>query len=77
MDTNEKLRVLLQHWKEHNVGHRQEFDKWQKLMVEENNPELAEILSETLKKVDEITTLLEKAQDATGGPAEHTHHHHH
>ena len=29
MDNLEKLRILLQHWIEHNGGHVAEFAKWQ------------------------------------------------
>ena len=35
MENVEKLRVLLQHWIDHNKGHAEEFAKWEKCMADE------------------------------------------
>lgn len=74
MENLDKLRVLIQHWIEHNQGHAGEFEKWQSLMREENQA-VAEKLTRTIAKTEEINELLEEALQLAGGKLEHHHHH--
>lgn len=81
MDNVEKLRVLLQHWIDHNKGHVEEFEKWQKNMADEGKADIAEHILEAIKTMAEVNVSLGKALHAAGGPGEdggdHHHHHHH
>jgi len=85
MENVEKLRVLLQHWIDHNKGHAAEFAKWEKLMSEDAQESIAKCISEAIKATDMVNDQLSKALDEAGGPAEaedgehhhHGHHHHH
>ncbi len=79
MENVDKLRVLLQHWIEHNQGHAADFEKWQKIMANEDQPAIAEDIANAIKKTEEINTILAKALDSAGGKKDddHGHHHHH
>lgn len=85
MDNVEKLRVMLQHWIEHNKGHVEEFEKWRKTMAEEGKSSLADHITEAVKKMAEVNADLGKALHEAGGPKAHEeeghhhhgHHHHH
>jgi len=80
MDNVEKLRVMLQHWIEHNKGHVEEFAKWQKTMTEEGHNSLADHIAEAVKTMATVNTQLSKALDEAGGPKsddDDDHHHHH
>ncbi len=81
MDNVEKLRVMLQHWIEHNKGHVEEFEKWQKTMSEEGHSSLADHINEAIKLMATVNAQLEKALHEAGGPKsdddDHHHHHHH
>jgi molecular chaperone GrpE (heat shock protein) len=86
MDNVEKLRVMLQHWIEHNKGHVEEFDKWQKTMIEEGQKSIADSIAEAVKTMATVNDQLEKTLKEAGGPGEkdgkghhhhdHGHHHH-
>lgn len=62
----EKLRLLLPHWIEHNQEHAKEFRRW----ADKAGPAKADILSAAndLEKVNEI---LAQALQKLGGPLEH------
>ncbi len=87
MDNVEKLRVILQHWIEHNKGHVEEFEKWRKTMTEEGKSSLAEHITEAVKMMATVNAHLGKALHEAGGPKTekeedhhhhgHDHHHHH
>ena len=88
MDNVEKLRVMLQHWIEHNKGHVEEFEKWQQTMIEEGHTSLAGHITEAVKTMATVNTQLTKALDVAGGAKQdekedhhhhdgHHHHHHH
>lgn len=85
MDNVEKLRVMLQHWIEHNKGHVEEFEKWRKLMADEGQSSLAENITEAVKTMAALNAQLGKALHEIGGPNsrgdhdhhEHEHDHHH
>jgi hypothetical protein len=77
MENVEKLRVMLQHWIEHNMGHVEEFEKWQATMTEDGQPSLAIHIADAIKTMGEVNVQLEKALEEAGGPSEEGHHHHH
>ena len=76
MDNSEKLRVILQHWIEHNAGHVTEFEKWQKTMKEDGKDKVAASIGDAILQMDKVTDILADC----GGPkdiSDHDHHHHH
>lgn len=78
MDNVEKLRVMLQHWIEHNKGHVEEFEKWQQTMTEEGQASLATHIAEAIRTMATVNEQLGKALDELGGPdSDHHHHHNH
>lgn len=82
MDNTEKLRVLLQHWIDHNGGHVAEFAKWKELMAAEQKKDIVESLETAMQQMDKVSDVLRNSLDALGGPAPgadppHHHHHHH
>lgn len=84
MKNIEKLRVLLQHWIDHNKGHAAEFSKWQNLMHEDGENNVAVHIAGAIKAVEQANDLLGKALVEAGGPKDagegghsHDHHHHH
>lgn len=80
MDNVEKLRVMLQHWIEHNKGHVEEFEKWQQTMTEEGQASLATHIAEAIQTMGTVNEQLGQALDEIGGPSgdhHHDHHHHH
>lgn len=80
MDNVEKLRVMLQHWIEHNKGHVEEFEKWREVMRQEGQTLLAGQLAGAIATMSSVNELLAKALHDAGGPKvddQHHHHHHH
>lgn len=77
MDNVEKLRVMLQHWIDHNKGHVEEFEKWRQTMADDGQEVLAEHITEAVKIMAEVNASLGKALHAAGGPKDDGHHHHH
>ena len=81
MDNSEKLRVILQHWIEHNAGHVIEFEKWQKTMKEDGKGKVAASIGDAILQMDKVTDILTDILTDCGGPKEisdhhHNHHHH-
>ncbi len=78
MDNVEKLRVMLQHWIEHNKGHMDEFEKWRGIMNAEGRASLAEHIHRTVEFMASVNGELEKTLKEAGGPKkdEDDHHHH-
>ena len=80
MDNVEKLRVMLQHWIEHNKGHMEEFGKWQSVMTDEGKPALADHIGRAVKLMVTMNEELGKALHEAGGhhhDDDDDHHHHH
>lgn len=83
MENTEKLRVLLQHWIDHNKGHVQEFEPWQKTMQEEGKQSVADHIAKAIASMGVVNEDLTKALEELGGPQDshehggHHHHHHH
>lgn len=77
MDNVEKLRIMLQHWIEHNKGHVEEFEKWRETMTTDGQASLAGQIAEAIKTMGVVNTQLEKALEEIGGPKDDDDHHHH
>lgn len=77
MDNVEKLRVLLQHWIDHNIGHVEEFEKWRDIMSEDGKDSIAGNIGEAIKTMETVNEQLKKALTEAGGPGGDGHHHHH
>jgi hypothetical protein len=72
MTETDKLRVLLQHWIEHNEEHALEFLRWS----DKAGPAAAAVRG-AAEKMKAVNTELSSALDLLGGPAEHPHSHDH
>ena len=82
MDNTEKLRVLLQHWIDHNGGHVAEFAKWKEIMGKEamaggKQDAIVESLGKAMQQMGKVSEILKKSLDDLGGPATGAAHHHH
>lgn len=79
MNDIEKLRVLLQHWIEHNDGHVQEFEKWRVTMTEGGKQSLAGHIGDAVAAMATVNEKLTRALNEAGGPLEKENgeHHHH
>lgn len=77
MENKEKLRVLLQHWIEHNQGHAKEFEKWRQIADSEGEAAVATHIAEAISDILKANEALQNALTKAGGPAEDDHHHHH
>lgn len=81
MNNVEKLRIMLQHWIEHNKGHMDEFEKWREVMRHEGQGAVADRLEKTVALMTSVNEQLHHALHDMGG-AKHDHdhdgdHHHH
>ena len=72
MTETDKLRVLLQHWIEHNDEHAREFLRWS----DKAGPAAAAVRG-AAEKMKAVNMELSSALDLLGGPAEHPHSHVH
>jgi len=81
MNQKDKLRVLLDHWIDHNKGHGDECIKWAAIAREEGLDTVAAAIDEAVTAIDKTNNLLEKALQEAGGAMVagkgHHHHHHH
>lgn len=81
MDNLEKLRVILQHWIDHNGGHVNEFEKWQAIMNVEGEEKISASIGDAIEQMDKVSDILAGILTDCGGPMEagedHHHHHHH
>ncbi|MBC7231784.1 MAG: hypothetical protein H5T68_00880 [Chloroflexi bacterium] len=65
----DKLRLLLPHWIEHNEEHANEFRRW----AEKAGPAQADILS-AADDLEKVNQTLARALEKLGGPLEHPEH---
>ena len=82
MNQMEKLRVLLPHWIEHNLGHGEECRKWSVIAREEGQEKIADHIDSAVEAILKVNELLATALKEAGGPVQdeaggHHHHHHH
>ena len=71
MNEQDKLRVLIPHWIEHNREHAGEFQQWA-----EGAGEAAGDIQEAAEAISRVNQSLEVALQKLGGPLPHSHHHH-
>ena len=67
MNDLEKLRVMLPHWIDHNQGHGGEFAQWAEKLTDAS-PEVARLLRDAVRYLQEAQTSLEAALEKAGGP---------
>lgn len=79
MESKDKLRILLQHWIDHNLGHVEEFDKWRQAADDEGEKDIAANIQAAMAEMGKANEALAKALDLAGGKPDHDsdHHHHH
>ena len=80
MDELEKLRVMLPHWIEHNVGHGAEFSNWAVTLDSVGEAEIASLLKKAEAFLQDADTVLKEALQKAGGSlddGDHHHGHHH
>jgi len=82
MNQIEKLRVLLPHWIEHNLGHGEECRKWATIAREEGQDKIAGYIDKAVEVMTKVNDLLDAALQEAGGPSHentdhHPHHHEH
>ncbi len=61
MDDFQKLKHLIEHWKEHNEEHAQTYLEWSKRADAAGKGEVAALLRELAEETLKMTTLFEKA----------------
>ena len=71
LSDQDKLRLLLPHWVEHNQEHAEEFRRW---------PERAGLarvdMLTAAENLESVNHILAQALEKLGGPLEHHEHHH-
>ncbi|MGD8584727.1 MAG: hypothetical protein PVH65_10100 [Chloroflexota bacterium] len=72
MNEQEKLRILIPHWIEHNEEHAGEFRRWS----EHAGEAVADVL-EAAAAMAQVNNSLAKALEKLGGPLGSDHNHHH
>lgn len=73
MSDQEKLRVLLAYWVEHNLEHAQEFREWAQRAKECGSEAAASKLECAAEDMKVLNDKLQTALDLLGGPQEHAH----
>ena len=82
MNDLEKLRVILPHWIEHNIGHGKEFASWADTLNAAGEEEIAQLLKKAEAFLQDADIALKEAftraggEMSAGGDHHHTHHHH-
>ena len=71
MNEQDKLRVLIPHWIEHNREHAGEFQQWA-----EGAGEAGEDIQEAAEAMLRVNQSLAIALQKLGGPLPHSHQHH-
>ena len=61
MNERERLRVLLEHWIEHNQEHGEEFSRWATRARDLGETTVAENISAAVRRLDEANEFLNKA----------------
>ena len=76
MSERDKLRILLDHWIEHNNGHVAECRAWLE-KVDGLEEEAAEAIAAAVAAFNQASRALGRALEVMGGPLPgHLHHHH-
>lgn len=61
MKDAEKLQILLEHWIEHNLAHREEFARWAQRAWEVDLAEVAGFISRAAASLEEVNRHLREA----------------
>ena len=61
-EQRDKIAILINHWIEHNEGHRQSYLEWREKLADEGLPE-------TLAALERVADLTTEANDALGRAA--------
>jgi hypothetical protein len=69
MNDQEKVRVLLPHWIEHNAEHAAEFRRWAEKVRAAGQEEVAEEIALAAKELEWVNEALSSALEKLGGPA--------
>ena len=78
MNDLEKLRVVLPHWIEHNIGHGREFANWAETLSSAGEEEIASLLKKAEVLLQEADSVLKETLAKAGGKmSDESHHHHH
>jgi len=85
VEHTDKIKILLQHWIDHNKEHAGEYSKWQEAMVDEGFGEVAGYIGAAVQEMSRVNEYLERALEEAGGKVKedeghdhgHGHHHHH
>ena len=91
MGNTDKIKILLQHWIDHNREHAAEYGHWQEAMVDDGYGELAGYIGAAVQEMARVNDYLAKALEEAGGEVKedgghghdhghghgHGHHHHH
>lgn len=57
-DTKEKLRVLLNHWVEHNIGHAREFTEWAEKSRQLGQGKVYHDIVQATRRMEEVNEFL-------------------
>jgi hypothetical protein len=71
MNEQQKLRVLLSHWIEHNEEHAGEFRRW----ADQAGAAAPDVLA-AAERMGQVNRALAAALEKLGGPIAHNPHHH-
>lgn len=77
MGNTDKIRILLQHWIDHNKEHAAEYERWQETLVDDGLAPIAGYISAAVGEMKKVNDLLDKALEEAGGRDEDSGHHHH
>ena len=80
MNDLEKLRVILPHWIEHNIGHGREFSNWAETLSSTGEKEISVLLKKAEAFLQDADAVLKEALTIAGGEINghsHQHQHHH
>ncbi|MDK2893197.1 hypothetical protein [Methanohalophilus sp.] len=61
--SSDKIQHLLGHWIEHNQSHNESFEQWAGRLREAGYMEVADVILQASRKMEECSSLLEKAKD--------------
>ena len=64
MDDREKLKLLLDHWQQHNADHAATYSSWATTMEALDRADVASLLREAVVLTESITALFQRAYEA-------------
>jgi len=76
MNELEKLRVVLPHWIEHNIGHGREFASWAETLSSSGERDIAALLKKAEAFLQDADRVLKEALTKAGGEISGAGHHH-